>query len=70
MSAISIGTSGPAFARASSAIEGERSQAVTFQPCSIIGRKLLPVPQATSSTVSPCRPCAAPSSSSMPTQRR
>ena len=70
MSATSIRTWAPAFARASSTIEAEMSQAVTFQPCSSIGMKLLPVPQATSRTVSPWRPLAAPSSSSVLTHKR
>ena len=49
MSATESGTASPTLARASSNIDAEMSQAVTSQPRSSIGMKLLPVPQPTSS---------------------
>ena len=46
MSATESSTASPTLARASSTIAAEMSQAVTSQPRSSIGMKLLPVPQA------------------------
>jgi len=68
MSATSIRTPGPAFA-GQLRHRGGDSQAVTFQPCSIIGMKLLPVPQATSTRVA-LEPVRLSSLSSVPIQSR
>ena len=57
MSATNSFARSPTFSRASATIAGEMSQAVTSQPCSSIGRKLLPVPQPTSSSRLPWIPC-------------
>jgi hypothetical protein len=55
----------PAFAAASSAIAGARSQAVTSYPRSSIATKLSPVPHATSSRRLPRRPADRAASSTM-----
>src|SRR3954454_264344 len=55
MSASISGTSG-ALRAASASIAGERSQPVTANPWRRSGRKLLPVPHATSSTLLPFHP--------------
>ena len=69
MSATATSALSPTFSRAIAAIFGETSQAVTSQPFSSIGMKLLPVPQATSSSRRPAGiPCRSSFGISWPSQ--